>query len=79
MALGTEIKLFTVGREVFIAKKSDEGIWQRRTAVVENVTRGGIHLRLTFGNDLITVNANDRKLCFTADECSYICGLLNGR
>lgn len=77
MALGIDIKLFPVGRVVCVAYWS-EGVWSPIRGKVEEVTKGRVHVR-TYSGMLVNFSPNDRKLCFTYDECAIICKILSGR
>lgn len=74
MGLSGSIKIFTIGRIVYVPYWED-GKWSPIEGVVEYVTKGQIHVRLSFGE--MRFSPNNRKLCLTEAECNEISKLLN--
>lgn len=76
MALGTDVKIFVVGRNVFHASVQPDGSSKPRQAVVEEVLRGRVNIRYANG-EVVSVSAQDRRLSLSYEECETMCELIN--
>lgn len=75
MALGTMVKLFEVGRKVYVVVKTIDNIYMPVSGIVVKVVKGRVHIMAN--GKLIDFSPNDRRLNLSLDECNKICEILN--